>query len=47
MISDRFGELGIVLPPASLAGGNHVAYVVDDRMVHVSGHDPIEARLHA
>ena len=42
MISDRLTELGIVLPPAFPPAGNYLACVVDDGLVYVGGHGPID-----
>jgi enamine deaminase RidA (YjgF/YER057c/UK114 family) len=42
VISDRLRELGIVLPAVSPPGGNYLLCVVDDDMVYVSGHGPID-----
>ena len=42
MIADRLRELGIVLPAPFPPGGNYASCVVDDGMVYVSGHGPID-----
>jgi enamine deaminase RidA (YjgF/YER057c/UK114 family) len=42
MIADRIRELGIVLPELSRPGGNYRNCVVDDGMVYVSGHGPLD-----
>jgi enamine deaminase RidA (YjgF/YER057c/UK114 family) len=41
VIADRLRELGIELPPPFPPAGNYVACVIDDGLVHVSGHGPI------
>jgi enamine deaminase RidA (YjgF/YER057c/UK114 family) len=42
MIADRIRELGLVLPELSRPGGNYRNCVVDDGMVYVSGHGPLD-----
>ena len=42
MIAERLRELGIVLPAPFPPGGNYASCVVDDGMVYVSGHGPID-----
>ena len=42
MIDRRLDELGIVLPPVSPPVGNYVGCVVQDGMVYVGGHGPID-----
>jgi enamine deaminase RidA (YjgF/YER057c/UK114 family) len=42
VISERLRELGIELPAPSSPGGNYLNVVVDDGMVYVSGHGPID-----
>ncbi len=42
MISERLTELGIALPPVFPPAGNYLACVVDDGLVHVGGHGPID-----
>jgi enamine deaminase RidA (YjgF/YER057c/UK114 family) len=42
MIAARLRELGIVLPAPFPPGGNFASCVVDDGMVYVSGHGPID-----
>ncbi len=42
MISERLKELGIVLPRAFPPAGNYLASVVDDQLVYVGGHGPID-----
>jgi enamine deaminase RidA (YjgF/YER057c/UK114 family) len=41
MIDQRLQELGIVLPPVFPPAGNYLACVVDDDVVYVGGHGPI------
>ena len=42
MIAERLRELGIVLPAPFPPGGNYASCVVDEGMVYVSGHGPID-----
>jgi len=42
VIAERLRELGIVLPAPFPPGGNYASCVVDDGMVYVSGHGPID-----
>jgi enamine deaminase RidA (YjgF/YER057c/UK114 family) len=42
MIADRLHELGLVLPAPFPPAGRYLACVVDDGVVHVSGHGPID-----
>ena len=42
MIAERLRELGIVLPAPFPPGGNYASCVVDNGMVYVSGHGPID-----
>jgi enamine deaminase RidA (YjgF/YER057c/UK114 family) len=42
VISERLAQLGIVLPPAFPPAGNYLACVVDDGLVYVGGHGPID-----
>ena len=42
MIADRLGELGIVLPPVSPPAGNYLGCVVQDDLVYVGGHGPLD-----
>ena len=42
MIADRLVELGIVLPPVFPPAGNYLGCVVQDDLVHVGGHGPID-----
>ncbi|MGP0109649.1 MAG: RidA family protein [Acidimicrobiales bacterium] len=42
MISERLKELGIVLPRAFPPAGNYLASVIDDGLVYVGGHGPID-----
>jgi enamine deaminase RidA (YjgF/YER057c/UK114 family) len=42
MIADRLQELGIVLPQLASPGGNYLNCVIDEDMVYVSGHGPID-----
>jgi enamine deaminase RidA (YjgF/YER057c/UK114 family) len=42
MIADRLHELGLVLPAPFPPAGSYLACVVDDGVVHVSGHGPID-----
>jgi enamine deaminase RidA (YjgF/YER057c/UK114 family) len=41
MIAERLEQLGIVLPPVSAPVGNYLGCVVDDGMVYVGGHGPV------
>lgn len=41
MIAQRLQQLGIVLPPVFPPAGNYLGCVVDDGMVYVGGHGPI------
>jgi hypothetical protein len=40
--ADRLIQLGIVLPPVFPPAGNYLACVIDDGLVHVGGHGPID-----
>jgi enamine deaminase RidA (YjgF/YER057c/UK114 family) len=42
MIDGRLEELGIVLPPVSPPVGNYLGCVVEDNLVHVGGHGPVD-----
>ena len=42
MITERLAELGIALPPPFPPAGNYLTCVVDDGLVHVGGHGPID-----
>ena len=42
VISERLQDLGITLPPAVPPAGNYLACVVDDGLVYVGGHGPID-----
>ena len=42
MIDQRLGELGITLPPVFPPAGNYLGCVVDDGLVYVGGHGPID-----
>jgi len=42
LISERLTELGIALPPPFPPAGNYLACVVDDGLVYVGGHGPID-----
>jgi enamine deaminase RidA (YjgF/YER057c/UK114 family) len=42
VINRRLEELGIVLPPVSPPAGNYVGCVVEDGMVYVGGHGPVD-----
>ena len=42
MIEERLGELGIILPPVSPAVGSYLGCVVQDDMVYVGGHGPVD-----
>ncbi len=42
MIADRLEELGIVLPPVSPPAGNYLGCVVQDDLVYVGGHGPLD-----
>ena len=44
MISARLEELGIVLPPVFPPAGSYLGCVVDDGIVYVGGHGPINGR---
>jgi enamine deaminase RidA (YjgF/YER057c/UK114 family) len=41
MIDERLQELGIVLPPVFRPAGNYLGCVIDDGLVQVSGHGPV------
>ena len=40
-IADRLNELGIVLPPPMPPAGNYIPCFVDDDVVYVGGHGPV------
>ncbi len=42
MIAERLRELGIVLPAPFSPAGNYLACTVDQGLVHVGGHGPID-----
>ena len=42
MISDRLVELGLVLPTIFPPAGNYLGCVVDDDLIYVGGHGPID-----
>lgn len=42
MISERLAELGLVLPQVFPPAGNYLGCVVDDGLIYVGGHGPIE-----
>ncbi len=42
MISERLDELGLVLPEVFPPAGNYLGCVVDDGLLYVGGHGPIE-----
>jgi enamine deaminase RidA (YjgF/YER057c/UK114 family) len=42
VIDQRLQELGIALPPVFPPAGNYLGCVVDNGMVHVGGHGPID-----
>jgi enamine deaminase RidA (YjgF/YER057c/UK114 family) len=42
VIADRLEKLGLVLPPVFPPAGNYLGCVVDDGMVYVGGHGPID-----
>lgn len=42
MISERLRELGITLPPVFPPAGSYLGCVVQDDIVHVGGHGPID-----
>jgi len=42
MIAERLAELGVVLPKVFPPAGNYLACVVDDDLVYVGGHGPID-----
>jgi enamine deaminase RidA (YjgF/YER057c/UK114 family) len=42
MISERLQQLGIVLPRVFPPAGNYLACVIDDDLVYVGGHGPID-----
>ncbi|HEV2378015.1 MAG TPA: RidA family protein [Streptosporangiaceae bacterium] len=44
MIDERMQELGIVLPPVFAPAGNYLGCVVDDGLVYVAGHGPVNGR---
>jgi enamine deaminase RidA (YjgF/YER057c/UK114 family) len=41
-IADRLNELGIVLPPPMPPAGNYIPCFVDDDVVYVGGHGPVD-----
>ena len=41
-VSDRLDELGIVLPPPMPPAGNYISCFVDDEVVYVGGHGPVD-----
>ena len=41
MIAERLVELGITLPPVFAPAGNYVGCLVQDDIVYVSGHGPV------
>ena len=41
MIAKRLAELGIVLPPPMAPAGNYIPCFVDDDIVYVGGHGPV------
>jgi enamine deaminase RidA (YjgF/YER057c/UK114 family) len=42
VISERLAELGLVLPQVFPPAGNYLGCVVDDGLIYVGGHGPIE-----
>ena len=42
MISERLAELGLVLPQVFPPAGNYLGCVVDDGLIYVGAHGPIE-----
>ena len=42
MIAERLVELGITLPPVFAPAGNYVGCLVQDDIVYVSGHGPVD-----
>jgi enamine deaminase RidA (YjgF/YER057c/UK114 family) len=42
--TERLEELGLVLPPLFPPAGNYLGCVVDDGMVYVGGHGPIDGQ---
>ncbi len=44
MIKERLEELGIVLPPVSPPVGNYLGCVVEDGVVYVGGHGPVDGQ---
>jgi enamine deaminase RidA (YjgF/YER057c/UK114 family) len=44
VIAERLEKLGLVLPPAFPPAGNYLACVVDDGIVYVGGHGPIDGQ---
>ena len=45
MISERLVELGIALPAVFPPAGNYLGCVIDDGLVYVGGHGPIDGAL--
>jgi enamine deaminase RidA (YjgF/YER057c/UK114 family) len=43
VIADRLVELGITLPPVFPPAGNYLGCVIQDELVYVGGHGPIDA----
>ena len=41
-IADRLEQLGIVLPPPMPPAGNYIPCFVDDDVVYVGGHGPVD-----
>ena len=44
MIDQRLQELGITLPPVFPPAGNYLGCVVDNGIVYVGGHGPIDGQ---
>jgi enamine deaminase RidA (YjgF/YER057c/UK114 family) len=42
VIAERLEELGIVLPPVFPPVGNYLGCVVDDGLIYVGGHGPVD-----
>ncbi len=42
MIAERLLELGLVLPPVFPPAGNYLGCIIDDGLVYVGGHGPID-----